>query len=98
MIAALDVETGRGLDDAIAGEFVGTGNLDIALLPDRDNDGVQVDVKASRTKHGEMLYPLPKWQVIQRLRRAVADMDAREAARYLRNQIGQSVSNAELLR
>jgi transcription termination factor Rho len=93
------VDTGSKMDEVIFEEFKGTGNAELHLdrrLVDR-RVWPALDIPASGTRKEELLLDPKELELIYKLRRVLADMNAVEAVELLRNRLAKVKSNAEFL-
>lgn len=99
MIASLVVDAGTGPEDAIAGEFRGTGNATIILDRRMAERGMfpAIDLVTSHTRRPEALIPAEDILRIAILRHALADTDPLEAAERFRERLEKTATNADLL-
>ena len=99
IIATALVDTGSKADDIIFEEFKGTGNselhLDRRLVEKRTYPAI--DIAASGTRREELLLDPTELQLIYRLRKVLADMNAVEAMELLKARLGKTRTNAEFL-
>ncbi len=92
-------DTGSNKDEVIFEEFKGTGNAELHLdrrLVDR-RVWPAIDIAASGTRKEELLCVPKELELIYKLRRVLADMNAVEAVELLRNRLAKVKSNAEFL-
>ena len=99
VLAALLTETGNAADEAIAGEFAGTGNLEIRLRADLAAAGLfpAVDVLASATRRVEMLLAPERLAAVRALRASLVGLGPGEALARLTERIRATASNDALL-
>ena len=93
------VDTGSKMDEVIFEEFKGTGNSELHLdrrLVER-RVWPAIDVAASGTRKVELLLDPKELELVDRLRRVIADMNVVEAIELLRVQLGKVKTNAEFL-
>ena len=93
------VDTGSKMDEVIFEEFKGTGNAELHLdrrLVDR-RVWPALDIPASGTRKEELLLDPKELELVYRLRRVLADMNAVEAVELLCNRLSKVKSNAEFL-
>ncbi len=99
IIATALVETGSRMDDIIFEEFKGTGNMELKL--DRSlaeqRTYPAIDIKASGTRHDELLYPEEDLKRLWQLHRVLAGLGTKEATELLLNRLNATKSNKEFL-
>ncbi len=100
IIATSLVETGSKMDDVIFEEFKGTGNLELRLDRSLTERRIfpAIDIKASGTRHEELLYDKGMLEDIYRLRRMVDLLDDRDATDLVIQRLKKSKTNAEFLK
>ncbi len=100
IIATVLIDTGSRMDELIFQEFKGTGNSEIVL--DRSLAEARIfpaiDVTASGTRKEELLYPPDHVQVINHLRRMLADRRPEAAMRAMLKLIETYPTNEAILR
>ena len=83
------VETGSKMDEVIFEEFKGTGNselhLDRRLVERRTYPAI--NIAASGTRKEELLLDKRELELVYRLRKVLADMNAIEAVELLKNRL-----------
>ena len=99
IIATALVETGSRMDDVIFEEFKGTGNMELKL--DRSlaeqRTYPAIDIKASGTRHDELLYPEDELKKLWQLHRVLAGLSTKESTELLINRLEATKSNKEFL-
>ena len=99
IIATALVETGSRMDDIIFEEFKGTGNMELKL--DRglaeQRTYPAIDIKASGTRHDELLYPEDDLKKIWALHRVLAGLGTKESTELLINRLDATKSNKDFL-
>jgi transcription termination factor Rho len=99
IIATALVETGSRMDDIIFEEFKGTGNMELKL--DRSlaeqRTYPAIDIKASGTRHDELLYPDEDLKKLWQLHRVLAGLGTKESTELLINRLEATKSNKEFL-
>jgi transcription termination factor Rho len=87
------------MDDIIFEEFKGTGNMELKL--DRSlaeqRTYPAVDIKASGTRHDELLYPEDELKKLWQLHRVLAGLGTKESTELLINRLEATRSNKEFL-
>ena len=99
IIATALVETGSRMDDVIFEEFKGTGNMELRLdraLAER-RVFPAIDIKASGTRHEEILLPKDDLDKVYRLRRMIDLLEDRDATDLVIERLKKSKSNKEFL-
>ena len=99
IIATALVDTGSRMDDVIFEEFKGTGNMELRLdrnLADR-RVFPSIDLKASGTRHEEVLYDKKIFESIVRFRRMIDLLDDRECTQLVSERLKKSKTNKEFL-
>lgn len=100
IIATALIETGSRMDEVIFEEFKGTGNMEIKLdrkLADR-RIFPAIDVKASGTRHEELLLSAEDLNRAWILRKLLADMQPVDAMEFLLDRMRGTKTNKEFLR
>jgi len=99
ILATCLVDTGSRMDESIYEEFKGTGNMDLVLDRALFERRIfpTIDVKKSGTRHEELLYSEEEYRQIWKLRRALANIGAIEAAEQLLDRLRNTRSNKEFL-
>jgi transcription termination factor Rho len=99
IIASALVETGSRMDDVIFEEFKGTGNMELKLDRSLAEQRIYpaIDIKASGTRHDELLYPEEELRKIWQLHRVLAGLSTKEATELLINRLEATKSNKEFL-
>jgi len=99
IIATALVETGSRMDDIIFEEFKGTGNMELKL--DRSlaeqRTYPAIDIKASGTRHDELLYPDEELKKIWQLHRVLAGLGTKESTELLIDRLEKTKSNSDFL-
>jgi transcription termination factor Rho len=89
------VETGSKMDEVIFEEFKGTGNselhLDRRLVERRTYPAI--NIAASGTRKEELLLDKRELELVYRLRKVLADMNAIEAVELLKNRLEKKKTN-----
>jgi transcription termination factor Rho len=93
------VETGSRMDDVLFEEFKGTGNMEVRLRRDLAEKRIfpAIDVAPTGTRRDDLLMPAAERAALDRLRRALAALDAQQALELLLRKIGDTSSNLEFL-
>ncbi len=93
------VETGSKMDEVIFEEFKGTGNselhLDRRLVERRTYPAI--NIAASGTRKEELLLDKRELELVYRLRKVLADMNAIEAVELLKGRLEKKKTNGEFL-
>jgi transcription termination factor Rho len=99
IIATALVETGSRMDDIIFEEFKGTGNMELKLDRSLAEQRIYpaVDIKASGTRHDELLYPEEELKKLWQLHRVLAGLGTKESTELLINRLEATRSNKEFL-
>ncbi len=93
------IETGSRMDEVIFEEFKGTGNSELHLdrrLVDR-RVWPAIDISRSGSRKEELLLDPKELKLVQRLRRALADMQPVDAMELLIGKLQKVKTNAEFL-
>jgi transcription termination factor Rho len=93
------IETGSRMDEVIFEEFKGTGNSELHLdrrLVDR-RMWPAIDISRSGSRKEELLLDPTELKLVQRLRRALADMQPTDAMELLISKLQKVKTNAEFL-
>jgi len=93
------IDTGSKMDEVIFEEFKGTGNAELHLdrrLVDR-RVWPAIDIAASGTRKEELLLAPEELDLVFKLRRVLADMNAVESIELLRSRLLKVRTNAEFL-
>ena len=100
IIATALVETGSVTDEVIFEEFQSTGNMELRLRGDLAEEHLfpAVDVAHSGTRREELLMGEGEVDVLQKLRRSLADLDPAKAQQSLGERLKRTSTNIELLR
>lgn len=99
IVATALIDTGSRMDEVIFEEFKGTGNLEIVL----DRRLVEkriypaIDINSSGTRREEMLMDPDEYNLVCKMRRALAEMNAPDAMELLISRLSKTKSNAEFL-
>ncbi|MGZ5848827.1 MAG: transcription termination factor Rho [Ramlibacter sp.] len=93
------VETGSRMDDVFFEEFKGTGNMELRLRRELAEKRIfpAIDVGPSGTRRDDLLMSSPEQTATNKLRRALAGLDAQQAIELLLDKTRQTSSNAEFL-
>jgi transcription termination factor Rho len=99
IIATALVETGSRMDDIIFEEFKGTGNMECKLDRSLAEQRIYpaIDIKASGTRHDELLYPDEELKKIWELHRVLAGLGTKEATDLLIDRLSKTKSNHDFL-
>ncbi len=99
IIATALVETGSRMDDIIFEEFKGTGNMELKLDRSLSEQRIYpaIDIKASGTRHDELLYPDAELKKIWQLHRVLANLGTKESTELLIDRIEKTPSNKDFL-
>src|SRR5687767_15304103 len=99
IIATALVETGSRMDDIIFEEFKGTGNMELKLDRSLAEQRIYpaIDIKASGTRHDELLYPDEDLKKIWQLHRVLAGLGTKESAELLMDRLEKTKSNRDFL-
>ena len=99
IIATALIETGSKADEVIFEEFKGTGNSELHLTRKLVEKRIYpaIDIAASGTRREELLLDPKEKELVDRLRKVVADMNVVEAMELLKSRMGKTKSNAEFL-
>ena len=99
IIATALVETGSRMDDIIFEEFKGTGNMELKLDRGLSEQRIYpaIDIKASGTRHDELLYPEVELKKIWQLHRVLANLGTKESTELLIDRIEKTPSNKDFL-
>lgn len=93
------VETGSRMDDVIFEEFKGTGNMELRLDRSLAERRIYpaIDIKASGTRHEELLFNEKDLEQIYKVRRMADMLDDREATPLVIDRLKKTKSNKEFL-
>ena len=93
------VDTGSRMDDVFFEEFKGTSNMELRLRRDLAEKRIfpAIDVGPSGTRRDDLLMPPHERAAVDRLRRALAGLDAQQAIELLLDKTRQTSSNHEFL-
>ena len=99
IVATALVETGSRMDDIIFEEFKGTGNMELKLDRGLSEQRIYpaIDIKASGTRHDELLYPDAELKKIWQLHRVLANLGTKESTELLIDRIEKTPSNKDFL-
>jgi transcription termination factor Rho len=100
IIATALIETGSRMDEVIFEEFKGTGNMELRLdrtLAER-RIYPAIDIKASGTRHEELLFDKKTLEDVIRLRRMVDLLDDRESTDLVISRLKNTKTNKEFLK
>jgi len=99
IIATALTETGSKMDEVIFEEFKGTGNMELQLDRKISNRRIYpaIDILASGTRREDLLMDREALQRVWLLRKYLADMNPIEAMEFVKERLGQSLSNEEFL-
>ncbi len=99
IMATCLVQTGSRMDDMIHEEFKGTGNLDLILLRELFDKRIfpAIDVRASGTRHEELLFTPQELRQTWHLRRTLNALATEDATKTLIEGLKQYKSNPEFL-
>jgi transcription termination factor Rho len=94
------IETGSRMDDVFFEEFKGTGNMEIRLRRDLAEKRLYpaIDIAASGTRRDDLLMSSDEYAAVNKLRRALAGLDAQQGLERLLEATRETSSNAEFLR
>ena len=100
IIASALVETGSKMDEVIFEEFKGTGNSEIRLDRQLSEKRIfpAINIEASGTRKEELLYEKEELMMVWRWRRLLHALAPGQAMELLRDKMGQTGSNADLLK
>jgi transcription termination factor Rho len=99
IIATALTETGSKMDEVIFEEFKGTGNMELQLDRKISNKRIYpaIDIIASSTRREDLLLGNDVTQLMHILRHHIADMNPVEAMEFIKNRMGNTISNEEFL-
>lgn len=99
IIATALVDTGSRMDDVIFEEFKGTGNMELRLDRALSERRVfpAINIKASSTRHEEILFDAPTLEKVFRLRRMIDLLDDRESTDLVLQKMKKTKNNHEFL-
>lgn len=99
IIATALTDTGSKMDEVIFEEFKGTGNMELQLDRKIANRRIYpaIDILASGTRREDLLMDKEALQRVWLLRKYLADMNPIEAMEFVKDRLGQSLSNEEFL-
>jgi transcription termination factor Rho len=100
IVATALVDTGSRMDDVIFEEFKGTGNMELRLDRTLAERRVfpAIDIKASSTRHEEILFDKITLDSVYKLRRMVDLLDDREATELVIERLKKAKNNDEFLK
>jgi transcription termination factor Rho len=93
------VDTGSRMDDVLFEEFKGTGNMELRLRRDLAEKRIfpAIDVAPSGTRRDDLLMAADEHAAVDKLRRALAGLDAQQALELLLDKTRETSSNLEFL-
>lgn len=99
IIATALTDTGSKMDDVIFEEFKGTGNMELQLDRKLSNKRIfpAVDITASSTRRDDLLLDKDTLNRMWILRKYLSDMNSIEAMEFIKDRMGKTSSNEELL-
>lgn len=99
IIATALTDTGSKMDDVIFEEFKGTGNMELQLDRKLSNKRIfpAVDITASSTRRDDLLLDKDTLNRMWILRKYLSDMNSIEAMEFIKDRMGKTFSNEELL-
>jgi transcription termination factor Rho len=100
IIATALVETGSRMDDIIFEEFKGTGNMELKLDRSLSEQRIYpaIDIKASGTRHEELLFSEDEFKKTIQLHRVLAGLPGtKEATELLIDRLARTPSNQAFL-
>lgn len=99
ILATVLTETNSAMDDVIAEEFQGTGNLEVVLDKRLLEQRVwpTMDLTQSGTRRDEMLMSEDEYRKIIKLRHVLCELNPVDAMELLTNRLRKTKSNAEFL-
>lgn len=99
IIATALTETGSKMDEVIFEEFKGTGNMELQLDRKIANRRIYpaIDILASGTRREDLLMDKESLGRTWLLRKYLADMNPIEAMEFMRERMGQTMSNEDFL-
>lgn len=99
ILATALTETGSKMDEVIFEEFKGTGNMELQLDRKIANRRVYpaIDILTSGTRREDLLISKEILSRIWVLRKYLADMTPLEAMEFIKERMGQTISNEEFL-
>lgn len=99
IIATALTDTGSKMDDVIFEEFKGTGNMELQLDRKLSNKRIfpAVDITASSTRRDDLLLDKDTLNRMWILRKYLSDMNSLEAMEFIKDKMGKTSSNQELL-
>jgi transcription termination factor Rho len=99
IIATSLVETGSKMDEVIFEEFKGTGNMELRLDRHLAEKRIfpAINIKASSTRHEELLYDTQTQDSINVLRRMISLLGDNESTELVIKRLKQTDSNQEFL-
>lgn len=95
ILGTLLIETGSRMDEVIAEEFKGTGNMEMVLSRDLAQNRIfpAIDIKASRTRKEEILYSPTMYTAIKSFRQARGGDSKQDMLVALTQGLRQSSTN-----
>ncbi len=99
IVATSLVETGSKMDDVIFEEFKGTGNMELRLDRNLQERRIfpAIDIKASGTRHEELLYDKANVESILKLRRMIDLLGENESTELVLERLKKTKSNKDFL-
>jgi transcription termination factor Rho len=99
IIATALTETGSKMDEVIFEEFKGTGNMELQLDRKIANRRIYpaIDILASGTRREDLLMDKEALGRMWLLRKYLADMNPIEAMEFMKERMGQTMSNEDFL-
>jgi transcription termination factor Rho len=99
IIATALTETGSKMDEVIFEEFKGTGNMELQLDRKIANRRIYpaIDILASGTRREDLLMDKESLGRMWLLRKYLADMNPIEAMEFMKERMGQTMSNEDFL-
>lgn len=99
IIATALTETGSKMDEVIFEEFKGTGNMELQLDRKIANRRIYpaIDILASGTRREDLLMDKESLGRMWLLRKYLADMNPIEAMEFMKERMGQTMTNEDFL-
>ena len=99
IIATALTETGSKMDEVIFEEFKGTGNMELQLDRKISNRRIYpaIDILASGTRREDLLMDKESLGRMWLLRKYLADMNPIEAMEFMKDRMGQTLTNEDFL-
>ncbi len=99
ILATILVDTGSRMDQVIFEEFKGTGNMEIVLSREISSRRIYpaIDIAKSGTRKIELLMDAAELEQVTRVRRALSELGAVEAAKALVDQLQKYPTNKDFL-